>query len=130
MATWPVFANKNTAELLMKPGITTIMLLAGLLLSVTSTPATAAVRMMGAGNVSCKEWTQLRSSTDYFSAGNWILGFLSSTSWNTGNDILAGKETEVLFAVIDKYCANMPEMTIADAALDLATHLLDKNPPE
>ena len=106
------------------------MLLTGLLLSVTSIPASAAVRMMGAGNVTCKEWTQLRSSTDYFSAGNWILGFLSSTSWNTGNDILAGKEAESLFAVIDKYCANTPEMTIADAAVDLATHLLDKTPAE
>ena len=134
MATWPVFAIKplplNIARVLMKPGIRTTMLLTGLLLTVTSMPATSSVRMMGAGNVTCKEWAQLRSSTDYFSAGNWILGFLSSTAWNTGGDILADKKAEVLFVAIDKYCANMPELTIADAAVDLATHLLHKTQPE
>jgi len=129
MVTWPLFAIKQ-AELLMNPGRTTIALLTGLLFSVVSMPATSAVRMMGAGNVSCTEWAQLRSSNEYFSAGNWMLGFLSSTAWNTGTDILASKNTEILFKLVDEYCTKMPQQTIADAAVELANHFLDNTPSQ
>ncbi|MEA1889844.1 MAG: HdeA/HdeB family chaperone [Pseudomonadota bacterium] len=106
-------------------------ILAGLLLAAVSLPAyTATVRMMGAGNVTCKEWTQLRVSTEYFSAGNWVLGFLSSTAWNTGKDILSGKKAETLFKAVDQYCSKEPDQSIADAAVELADHMLDKASPQ
>jgi hypothetical protein len=113
----------------MKPRLLSGLLLAAISLSVSSTSA-ASVRMMGAGNVTCKEWGQLRTSTEYFSAGNWILGFLSSTAWNTGEDVLAGKKTDSLFKAIDEYCTKMPKQTIADAAVELANHMLDKTSPQ
>ncbi len=106
-----------------------VILVAAISLSFSSTAA-ASVKMMGAGNVTCKEWQQLRTSTEYFSVGNWLLGFLSSTSWNTGEDILASKKADVLFKAVDEFCAKMPEKTIADAAVELALHLLDKASPE
>ena len=105
------------------------MLMTAILLSFSSTSA-ASVKMLGAGNVTCKEWRQLRASTEYFSAGNWLLGFLSSTSWNTGEDILASKKADILFNAVDEFCANMPDKTIADAAVELAIHMLDKAPRE
>lgn len=110
------------------------LLLSTLLLTSVSLPYSSVsadtVRMMGAGNVSCKEWSQLRVSTEYFSAGNWILGFLSSTAWTTGNDILSGKKADILFTAIDDFCTKMPEQTIAEAAVELASHMLDKTSPE
>jgi hypothetical protein len=102
-----------------------LLLVAAILLSFSLTSA-ATVKMMGAGNVTCKEWLQLRTSTEYFSAGNWLLGFLSSTSWNTGEDILASKKADVLFKAVDEFCADMPDKTIADAAVELSLHMLDK----
>ena len=106
-------------------------ILTGLLLVAVSVPAyTATVRMMGAGNVTCKEWTQLRTSMEYFSAGNWLLGFLSSTAWNTGEDILSGKKAETLFKAVDQYCSKEPDQSIADAAVELADHMLVKTSPQ
>ena len=106
------------------------LLLCGLLLTSSLVPVSSvsadSVKMMGAGNVTCKEWSQLRSSMEYFSAANWVLGFLSSTAWNTGDDILNGKKTDGLFSAIDEFCIKMPEQTIADAAVELASFMLDK----
>jgi hypothetical protein len=102
-----------------------LLLVVAILLPFSLTSA-ASVKMMGAGNVTCKEWRQLRTSTEYFSAGNWLLGFLSSTSWNTGEDILASKKADVLFKAVDEFCADMPDKTIADAAVELSLHMLDK----
>jgi hypothetical protein len=48
-----------------------LLLVAAILLSFSLTSA-ATVKMMGAGNVTCKEWLQLRTSTEYFSAGNSV----------------------------------------------------------
>ncbi|HEC27811.1 MAG TPA: hypothetical protein ENI67_10485 [Gammaproteobacteria bacterium] len=102
-------------------------ILTGLLLAAISLPAyTATVRMMGAGNVTCKEWTQLRTSMEYFSVGNWVLGFLSSTAWNTGKDILSAKKADTLFGAVDEFCSKETDQSIADAAVELADQLLDK----
>ncbi len=81
---------------------------------------------MGAGNVSCKEWAQLRTSTEYFSAGNWLLGFLSATAWNSGKDILSVKNAEILFKKVDEFCSKDPDQSIADAAVGLSDQMLDK----
>jgi hypothetical protein len=102
-----------------------VLLLLGTLLSI-STTSIASVKMMGAGNVTCKEWTTLRASTEYFSAGNWVLGFLSSTAWSSGEDILAASKADGLFNAVDGYCSKHPKQSIADAAVELANHMLDK----
>ncbi len=103
------------------------IILAGLLLAFVSLPAySATVRMMGAGNVSCKEWAQLRTSTEYFSAGNWLLGFLSATAWNSGKDILSTKKAETLFNAVDEFCSKEPDQSIADAAVGLSDQMLNK----
>jgi len=95
-----------------------------------SSTSVASVKMMGAGDVTCKEWTALRASTEYFSAGNWILGFLSATAWNSGEDILTASKADGLFNTVDGYCSKYPKQTIADAAVELANHLLDKTSPK
>ena len=113
----------------MKSHFLTTLLLTSVLLPFSSVSADT-VRMMGAGNVTCKEWSQSRISMEYFSAGNWILGFLSATAWSTGDDILNGKKTDILFNAIDQFCTKMPEQTIAGAAVELANHMLDKTSSE
>ena len=105
------------------------IILSGLLLAVSLPAFTATVRMMGAGNVSCKEWAQLRTSVEYFSAGNWVLGFLSSTAWNTGEDILSVKKADSLFKAVDEFCSIQVDQSIADAAVEIASQMLDKTSP-
>ena len=36
------------------------------------------------------------------------------------------KKTDGLFSAIDEFCTKMPEQTIADAAVELASLMLDK----
>jgi len=95
-----------------------------------ATASLASVKMMGAGSVTCKEWTALRTSTEYFSAGNWVLGFLSSTAWNSGEDILTATKADALFNSVDGFCSKYPKQTISDAAIELANHMLDKASPQ
>lgn len=102
-----------------------------LLLITVAAPATAdSVQMLGAGNVTCKEWKSLRENNEYFSAGNWMLGFLSGTAWDSGRNILSGQQPKKLFVFVDNYCIASQKETISDAAVALAYHLLGTNRPE
>lgn len=82
------------------------------------------IQMLGAGNVTCKEWKKLRDNNEYFSAGNWILGFLSGTAWDSGRNILSGQDPKRMFENVDKYCLANETDTVSDAAVALAYHLL------
>ena len=96
-----------------------------LLLFTVAAPATAdSIQMLGAGNVTCKEWKSQRETNEYFSAGNWILGFLSGTAWDSGRNILSGQQPKKLFVFVDNYCIASKKETISDAAVALAYHLL------
>ncbi|MCK5359446.1 MAG: hypothetical protein KAJ95_02405 [Gammaproteobacteria bacterium] len=112
----------------MKTRILTLLL--GILLSTNTSAELTSVNMLGAGKVSCKEWQSQRATTEYFSAGNWILGFLSATAWSTGEDILTASKADALFNAIDGYCEKHPKQSIADAAMELVDHLRDKTSPE
>ncbi|HBE91221.1 MAG TPA: hypothetical protein DDW55_01355 [Gammaproteobacteria bacterium] len=102
-----------------------------MLLFLLAAQATAdSVQMLGAGNVTCKEWKSQRETNEYFSAGNWILGFLSGTAWDSGRNILPGQQPKKLFVFVDNYCIASEKETISDAAVALAYHLLDNNRPE
>jgi hypothetical protein len=102
-----------------------IKALLALLLIVASSYAHADnIQMLGAGNVTCKEWASQRDTNEYFSAGNWVLGFLSGTAWDSGRNILSGQDTKKLFVFIDRYCIASQKETISDAAVALAYHLL------
>jgi hypothetical protein len=102
-----------------------------LLLVAIAIPAHAdSVQMLGAGNVTCKEWKSLRENNEYFSAGNWMLGFLSGTAWDSGRNILSGQQPKKLFVFVDNYCIASQKETISDAAVALAYHLLGTNRPE
>ena len=95
-----------------------------ILLAVISPANADNIQMLGAGNVTCREWKSLRESNDYFSAGNWMLGFLSGTAWDSGRNILSGQEPKKLFIFVDNYCMASNKETISDAAVALAYHLL------
>ena len=106
------------------------LLLSLLLLLLTPSAHADDIQMLGAGNVSCKEWKSLRDNNEYFSAGNWMLGFLSGTAWDSGRNILSGQQPKKLFVFVDNYCIASEKETISDAAVALAYHLLDNNRPE
>jgi len=105
--------------------------LTGLLFLILSLPAGADdINMLGAGKLSCREWQTLRSGNEYFSAGNWVLGFLSGSAWDSGQDLLAGQKPERLFVFIDNWCTPQPDRTVSDAAVALAYHLLETSAPD
>ena len=87
------------------------------------------INMLGAGKISCTEWQEQRANTEYFSAGNWLLGFLSGTAWDSGRNILSGRDPEKLFVFVDRYCEEHDKETISDAAVALAYHLLETSKP-
>jgi hypothetical protein len=105
-------------------------LFALLLITVAAQATADSVQMLGAGNVTCKEWKSLRENNEYFSAGNWMLGFLSGTAWDSGRNILSGQQQKKLFVFVDNYCIASQKETISDAAVALAYHLLGTNRPE
>ena len=87
------------------------------------------INMLGAGKISCTAWQEQRANTEYFSAGNWLLGFMSGTAWDSGRNILSGRDPEKLFVFVDRYCDEHGKETISDAAVALAYHLLDTSKP-
>ena len=107
-----------------------LALLLGILLSTSTSAGVTSVNMLGAGKVSCKEWQSQRATTEYFRAGNWILGFLSAPAWSSGEDILAASKADTLFNAVDGYCRIHPKESIADATMELVDHLRDKIPPQ
>jgi hypothetical protein len=102
----------------------------GLSLLVSYLASADNIEMLGAGKVSCSEWKTLRDSNEYFSAGNWVLGFLSGTAWDSGRNILSGQQPSRLFVFIDNYCEPHKQETISDAAVALAYFLLGTEQPE
>lgn len=106
----------------------------GLLIGLSLLPGLPAsadnIEMLGAGKVSCSEWKTLRDGNEYFSAGNWVLGFLSGTAWDSGRNLLSGQKPSRLFVFIDNYCEAHQQETISDAAVALAYFLLGTDQPE
>ncbi len=76
-------------------------------------PAAAAadeVKTLGAGaNATCGKWLADRQSGNYFSVGNWALGFLSGAAAYSPNlNPLEGLDGDAVLYWIDNYCRSRP----------------------
>jgi hypothetical protein len=71
--------------------------------------AKAEFQMLGAGVASCGKWLADRASGDYYSMGNWALGFLSGVGWSSvGYDPLKGLDSHAVAYWLDNYCKAHP----------------------
>jgi hypothetical protein len=86
------------------------------------------INMRGAGNLTCQQWSEQRASSEYFSAANWALGFLSGVAWDSGKDLLQDADSDRLLRAIDNYCSEHPSDSLSDATVALAYHLLESRP--
>ena len=70
----------------------------------------------GAGAQSCGKWLAERASNDYFTMGNWALGFLAGAA--TYGDILnpsQGIDSQAVAYWLDNYCRARPTDHFVDA---------------
>jgi hypothetical protein len=68
------------------------------------------INTLGAGvSKSCGSWLSARSSGDYFTVGNWALGFLSGVAMYGHNlDPLEGVDSNAVAYWLDNYCQARP----------------------
>ena len=74
------------------------------------------VTTLGAGNSSCGSWLSARASNNYFSMGNWALGFLSGVGiYSTDLNPLEGVDSDAVSYWLDNYCQARPTDRFVDA---------------
>lgn len=75
------------------------------------------IKAIGAGaNASCGSWLAARASNDYFTMGNWSLGFLSGVGiYSTDLNPLQGVDSDAVSYWLDNYCRARPTDYFVDA---------------
>jgi hypothetical protein len=68
------------------------------------------VTKLGAGaNATCGKWLADRQSGNYFSVGNWALGYLSgAAAFSQTLNPLEGLDSDAVLYWIDNYCRSRP----------------------
>jgi hypothetical protein len=82
-------------------------------------------RIYGAGTNSCGQWTEARKGDDWFTAGQWVLGFVSAA--NQYSKTPPGKsDSRSMASWVDDYCYTNPDHDLSDAAQGLVAFLLSQ----
>lgn len=92
-----------------------------------SAPAWSEYTQYGVGNKSCGEWVSERSSGDWHSKGQWMLGVVSAVGYYGVRNL---KETDSqAFAVwMDNYCQKNPLEEFGTGVYELVEALAKKKP--
>jgi hypothetical protein len=70
----------------------------------------------GAGAQSCGKWLEQRVSNDYFTMGNWALGFLAGAAYYGVNlDPIEGIDSQAVAYWLDNYCRADPTARFVEA---------------
>jgi|ERR1039458_3854960 hypothetical protein len=110
--------------------------LLGLAIAVAVPSGVSAQTIMGAGMISCGEWTRLRSFegragnfkelASLYQAQAWVDGFVSgiNSANNVHTDLLASRPSGVaMYAWVDNYCRSKPLDVVAQAVDALVKEL-------
>jgi hypothetical protein len=75
------------------------------------------INTLGAGvKASCGSWLAGRASNNYFSMGNWALGFLSGVAiYSTDLNLLEGVDSDAVAYWLNNYCQGRPTDRFVDA---------------
>ncbi len=77
----------------------------------------------GAGTNSCAHWTETRKGNDWFTAGQWVLGFVSAANQYSRTPP-AASNARTIAEWVDNYCQKHPADDLSDASQALVTFLL------
>ncbi|TAM51220.1 MAG: hypothetical protein EPN57_18375 [Paraburkholderia sp.] len=105
----------------MKPKTLVVSLIAVLLCVAANANARDTVEQLGKGvGSTCGTWTaERKTSTQWFSAANWVLGFMSGAASALDRDLLDGLDSNAVLGWMDNYCRAHPLDQIADGATSL-----------
>ncbi len=92
-----------------------------LTLAFISSEALATPSVYGAGTNSCGEWVEARKGGDWYSMGQWMLGFVSAATYEGRN--LRDTKSVSLALWMDNYCQSHPLDIIAEATVKLVVEL-------
>jgi len=79
----------------------------------------------GVGVESCGSWTNARRGNDWFTRGQWILGFVSASSYHGRR--LVHTDSQAMASWMDQYCASHPLDNLFTASAALVDEL-EKRP--
>ena len=101
-------------------GLAVIVLCA--FIAVTGPSPAAVTTILGAGTLSCGQWTEKRDF-DHAYMLSWVLGFMSANNQWMKKDLTSGTDSAGLEAWIGNYCSAHPLDALAVAASNLAVEL-------
>jgi hypothetical protein len=80
-------------------------------------PRCGVVKTIGAGaDSSCGKWLEERRTGNYFSMGNWALGYISGAAiWGDVGDPLGRTDADGVLYWLDNYCNSSPVSPFTDA---------------
>lgn len=91
-----------------------------------SSPATApqggAYTVYGSGAMSCGKWTSVRKGSDWYTEGQWVLGYVTAHE-RTSSVKMTSTDSDGIAGWIDTYCAANSLDTLARAANALVLEL-------
>lgn len=77
----------------------------------------------GAGTNSCAQWMEARKTQAWFTAGQWVLGFVSAANYYSKTPP-ARSDARSMAKWVDDYCRDRSESDLAEAAQELTEALL------
>jgi hypothetical protein len=77
----------------------------------------------GAGDSSCGTWLANRKEGNWYTDGQWVLGWLSAAGYYDVRGDLRETDSDAVDAWLDKYCREHPLNTIKAAAASLVDEL-------
>lgn len=83
--------------------------------------ASSVTMFHGVGATSCGAWTTVRPNGDFYTRGQWALGFLSAAGFYGFN--IRGSDSAAIFAYLDKYCLANPLEDFSEGVIALAEEL-------
>jgi hypothetical protein len=93
-----------------------VILAALILISLSISTEAEGKQLFGAGaSASCGSWLHDRESGDYYSMGNWALGYLSGIGIYTTLDPLNDVDANGVSYWLDNYCRNNPTVHFSEA---------------
>jgi hypothetical protein len=103
----------------------TALLAAALVVAVGSIHLTgqAGGTIYGAGTNTCASWTESRKGDTWFTAGQWVLGYVSAVN-QYAHTLPARTDSRTMANWVDDYCRENPDDDVAQAANALVDHLM------
>jgi hypothetical protein len=94
------------------------LILCAALTAAAAAPAGART-IMGAGALPCRRWVDDRKADSYFTAAQWVLGYLSRADRDYPGGTLHATDSTAVVTWLDQYCAAHPDDDLETAAFRL-----------